>query len=527
MDEEKAQPSLSPPAPTAPSSTPATVYQYLTFGTEPPVLEAVHDQSQQACGEPPTLPRLDHLDDPQHWPRRRKTFLLSLSCLSTFLSAYSIGLYAPAEDQMMEEWSVSHTQIALGLTTYAFGFALAPMFLAPFSEIIGRRPVFIGSGAAFLVFEICCAVSRTYWGELVARFLAGGMASTFSTIVGGVVADIYSGADRNTGMTIFTGTAFVGTAGGPLVAGFIAQNANWRWVFWSHAIAVLALLLLLVPFFHETRANVLLSRRAATLNRWLDTAESTHWRPAGPRLRYRVRADEDKASLATLLRISLSRPLLLLCTEPIVAAFALFASFAWAIFFLCFSAIPYVFATTHAFSLQAANAPFAAAVVASLAFTPLCVYQERIAQRRGCLPAGPERRLFFCAYQALLLPLGLFAFGWSGAFPSVPWIVPALAIAPVIAGIFSIYLAAFAYLADAYGPYASSALAAQSGCRSMLAGAFPLFVVPLYERLGIGGASSLLGGLALALTVIPWVLLAYGPRIRARSRVCVEVMAGK
>lgn len=43
-------------------------------------------------------------------------------------------------------------------------------------------------------------------------------------------------------------------------------------------------------------------------------------------------------------------------------------------------------------------------------------------------------------------------------------------------GIFSIYLAVFNYLADSYHRYASSALAAQSFSRNMLAGAFPLYV---------------------------------------------------
>jgi uncharacterized membrane protein len=48
----------------------------------------------------------------------------------------------------------------------------------------------------------------------------------------------------------------------------------------------------------------------------------------------------------------------------------------------------------------------------------------------------------------------------------VPWIVPAMAVGCATMGIFSIYLATFNYLADTYHRYASSAIAAQSCCKS-------------------------------------------------------------
>ena len=60
------------------------------------------------------------------------------------------------------------------------------MVLAPFSEINGRRPVFIVSGLLFVLAQLFCAVTRLFSGMLIARFLAGVGGSTFSTMVGGV-----------------------------------------------------------------------------------------------------------------------------------------------------------------------------------------------------------------------------------------------------------------------------------------------------------------------------------------------------
>lgn len=91
-------------------------------------------------------------------------------------------------------------------------------------------------------------------------------------------------------------------------------------------------------------------------------------------------------------------------------------------------------------------------------------------------------------------------------------------------GIFSIYLAVFNYLADTYHRYASSALAAQSFCRNMLGGIFPLIAIAMYNHLTFPGASSFLGGVGALLTIVPWVLVYYGPKIRARSKFANEIM---
>lgn len=95
-------------------------------------------------------------------------------------------------------------------------------------------------------------------------------------------------------------------------------------------------------------------------------------------------------------------------------------------------------------------------------------------------------------------------------------------------GIYSIYLCTFNYLADTYHVYASSALAwtalaAHSFCRNILAGVFPLIVHAMFGNLGLKGAGGMLGGIALVLSVIPWVLLIFGEKIRSRSKLAMSL----
>ena len=214
----------------------------------------------------------------------------------------------------------------------------------------------------------------------------------------------------------------------------------------------------------------------------------------------------------------------LLFTEPVVFFFSLWAAFAWAILYMSFDDIPLVFGA-RGFTVEQIGAVYAAVCIGSILGTVLSIYQEKLAMQywNKSIFTTPEGRLYFACVESVLLPVGLFWFGWT-SFQSIPWIVPVLGIGCAQIGIFSVYLAVFNYLADVYHRYASSALAAQSFCRNILGGTFPLFTAAMFKRLGVPGASSLLGGLSALLTVVPWVLVFFGPKIRSRSRFASEIM---
>ncbi|KAF2454335.1 major facilitator superfamily domain-containing protein [Lineolata rhizophorae] len=522
--------------PESPNENSPIVHRYLTFETELPTpINTRATLNGDSSEPPPELPSLVKFTSPFEWSSSRKSFITWLSCIATAITAATAGAYTPAAQQMQNEWDVGTVPILVGVTTFTTGFAFAPMVLAPFSEINGRYPVFIATGILFAVCQVGCAVTQSYAGMLIARFFSGVGGSTFSTMVGGVVSDIYHTADRNTPMALFSGAALFGTGLGPLVCGFIAEYTSWRWIFWLQTILCGTIMVAIALFFQETRGSILLSRKARKLNKWYERREDAGYygvtmpsesdpeKSVPQRIRWKVKSDEERSSLATMIYISLYRPFHLLLTEPVVFWFSLWVSFSWAVLYLTLAAIPLVFTTNHGFSISEASAVFAAMCVGALLSTVLSIYQERLAARLGKLSATPEGRLYFPCVQSGLLPVGLFMFGWTCA-PSVPWIVAAIAIAVATMGIFSVYLAVFNYLADTYHRYASSALAAQSFCRNILGGVFPLITTQMYRGLTFGGASSLLGGIAILLTLVPWILVFYGPRIRARSKFASEIM---
>jgi MFS family permease len=560
---------------------------YLTFDT---ILPIPNSSSTCQGATPPSSPDLSRYGNPTKLPRAKKNIMLLLSCIATCLTAYTAGAYSPPADLLASEFGVSRTAILVGITLFTVGFGIAPMILAPFSEVNGRYPVFVVSGVVFVVFQAVCGVVPNLGGMLIARFLCGVGGSVFSTMVGGVIADLWDKEERNTPMALYSGAVLIGTGLGPLDAslmvyrwggdGITGPGAKWRWVFWHQVIADAVLVIALTLLFHESRGSVLLSRKAKALNKWYEAREEKgffgvwikHSTDFGlsalgsgssmdeekamfaavplseqemlkngynlERVRWLVKEDEQRASLMTMITVSLFRPFHLLFTEPAVFFFSLWVSFAWAVLYLTFGSIPLVFSRQYGFNTEQSGYVFIAMIVGSLIATAIGVYQEYLLkypkwQRKSTDPSGfwsflrrrfpveaPESRLYFTCLSSILLPLGLYMFGFASK-PSIHWIVPTIAIGFATMGIYTIYLATFNYLADSYQTYASSALAAQSFCRNMLGGAFPLVVRPLFVNLGEARAGGLLGAIATVLTVVPWVLAIFGEKIRKRSKFAV------
>ncbi|VUC37970.1 unnamed protein product [Clonostachys rosea] len=458
-----------------------------------------------------SISNLQGFQSPFAWSKRKKVTVLSGAFLASCLAAYAAGAYALASQPLRSKWDISDTEFNAGITMFVLGFGFAPMILAPVSEAHGRYWVFCGSGMVFFLGLIGCAVTDSYVGMLVSRFVVGSGASVYATLTGGVVSDLYHKEDRNTPMSLYSLSVMIGTGLGPLVSGVVVDHLGWRWIFYLQAIAVGSTTLIIFFFFKETRSNVVLRRKCRKLNELLSASGLTPYQ-----LEFRPASDERKLDISIIWR-SFAFPLRLLVTESVVFWFSAWVSFAWAILYMQFSSIGIAFRDVYEFNNTQVGAVYTAVIVGSMISCFLSIVQES-AMYRFCPQrmASPEGRLLAPGIQSILLPAGLFWFGWSSG-SKTHWILPTVAIAACTMGIFSIYLAVFNYLADSYHRYASSALAAQSMCRNLLAGIFPLITMYMLRDLGYGGAGSLLGGIGLLLTVIPWLLSFYGQKIRARS----------
>ncbi|KAL8806278.1 MAG: hypothetical protein Q9182_001425 [Xanthomendoza sp. 2 TL-2023] len=219
----------------------------------------------------------------------------------------------------------------------------------------------------------------------------------------------------------------------------------------------------------------------------------------------------------------ITRPLHLLFTEPIVGILSLYTGFTFGLVTLFVTANPYVFLTIHHFDLRAQGLSFLGLTTGCL-FSPILVvaidrfiYNPKLNQLGSANSGGtlaPKYRLYGAMLGSPLLPLSLFAFAWMFR-PSIPWILPIIAQGIFMLGAITVYVSSTLYMIDSYGArYAASAVGANALLRYLLATVFPLLSVSMYEGLGVGWATSILGFCAALLGVAPWVFWRLGDNLK-------------
>ncbi|KAI8146854.1 major facilitator superfamily domain-containing protein [Fennellomyces sp. T-0311] len=138
----------------------------------------------------------------------------------------------PSVHQLMEYFDTDLTVMNATIALYILAMAIMPLFWAPFSERIGRRPVYIMSMGLFTVATVICGVARNLTLFFVFRIIQGASASAGLTVGGGSVADMFKLHQRGRAMSLFVLGTILGPTFAPLIGGYVGQYLGWRWIFY-------------------------------------------------------------------------------------------------------------------------------------------------------------------------------------------------------------------------------------------------------------------------------------------------------
>lgn len=309
------------------------------------------------------------------------------------------------------------------------------------------------------------------------------------------MADLFGPVERGIAVAIFAAATFIGPVAGPIVGGFITiSHLGWRWTEYITMIMAFAFStigLLVVP---ETFEGTLLTQRARQRR-----VESHNWA-------LHAKAEERTVDLKDIATRYLLRPFIMLAQEPILLLVTLYMGFIYGFLYLCFEAYPIAFQDLRGWDNGVGALPFIAitcgvlvgcAIIISFSLTRY----RSILHRNGRV--NPEERLIPMMIGGVLLPAGMFWFGWTSN-PGILWVPEVLSGSFIGAGVLLIFLQVrvipfrvvmkrvsqvltnrwfliqgLNYIIDVYTVHANSAIAANSLFRSWLGAGFPLFATAM------------------------------------------------
>lgn len=206
-------------------------------------------------------------------------------------------------------------KLILPTSMYLVGYVFGPMFWGPLSESYGRKGVMIYSFAMLTIFSVASAVAPNFAALAIFRLIVGIGGSCANSVVGGICADIYHDPkSRGRSMATFMAATTFGPVLGPVISGYIGV-ISWAWPFWVGTILAGATWPMFI-FFPETYGPVILKRRAQRLRK--ETGDESIVAPL----------ELEKTDLNHVVTVILTRPLRMVCFEPLVLFSCVYLSYA-------------------------------------------------------------------------------------------------------------------------------------------------------------------------------------------------------
>ncbi|MFI9777318.1 MFS transporter [Streptomyces sp. NPDC051956] len=180
-------------------------------------------------GRPPGTAPSGGRPDPSRWRA------LWVTLVAGFMILLDVTIVAVALPSMQRALGASPAAVQWVVSGYALTFALALVPAGRLGDAIGRRRIFLGALAAFVLCSVAAGAAPTITLLVIARMAQGIAAGCLAPQNSALIQQMFTGAERARAFGLFGATVGISSAVGPITGGVILALATgpqgWRWIF--------------------------------------------------------------------------------------------------------------------------------------------------------------------------------------------------------------------------------------------------------------------------------------------------------
>ncbi|KAI0838857.1 major facilitator superfamily transporter [Hypoxylon sp. FL0890] len=451
------------------------------------------------------------VENPLEWPRPYKWGIVALLASMAFTVTFTCIAVVPVATRIvddLDDGQPSESASVLLVTIWELGEAAGPLLMAPLSEVFGRYPVMNVANTLFILATTLAALSQSTTLFISARALTG-LAVACNVLNPAIIGDIFVSEERGSAMSLIQLAPLIGGAIGPSISGAIAETMGWRKAMWMSVILATACEVAFLTCFRETYKVPILRRKAARLRR----------ETGNPALR--TVFDMDDGSNSGKIWGAIVRPFTVLAGSGVLQALSLFGAIIFTYFYILATTLPEILESSYDFSPAAAGLAMICFSIGSAISVVVCdltmdrIYVKLRDSHKGA--GQPEYRLPLVIIGGFIMPFITAWYGWAAQTNASVFVllfsVGAIGVALMLG-----FLPLYAYVVDAFGLYAASAMTAVIVSRCLAGTFLPLAVGSLVSEFGYGIGLSVFAGASLFLAPIPVLVLRYGKIWRQKSK---------
>jgi MFS family permease len=173
--------------------------------------------------------------------------MLFVLCGAIFLEGINVAMLNVALPAIRADLGLSTGELQWVISAYVLGYGGFMLVGGRAADLFGRRRMFLGWLAVFLVMSALGGLASDGWQLIAARFVAGVAAAVMTPAGLSIITTSFAeGRQRNQALLVYSGTAAGGFSLGLVLGGLLAA-VDWRLVLFTPAVLALVILVLAVP----------------------------------------------------------------------------------------------------------------------------------------------------------------------------------------------------------------------------------------------------------------------------------------
>lgn len=178
--------------------------------------------------------------------------VLLVLCGALFLDALDVSMMGVALPSIRSDLGLSTSSLQWVVSAYVLGYGGFLLLGGRAADLFGRRRMFLGSLAVFVVFSGLGGLAGDGSLLIAARFVTG-VSAAFTAPAGLsiITTSFPEGPVRNRALTIYNATGAAGFSLGLVVGGLLTE-LSWRWVFFVPVVIAAGALLAAVRLVPDT-----------------------------------------------------------------------------------------------------------------------------------------------------------------------------------------------------------------------------------------------------------------------------------